>query len=70
MYNRNKEKLLRECLVDCDGYRYNCPVYTADGYSELCVWYRIIENDLEKMKTKKVTLTFNGLLKLLNKERI
>lgn len=57
---------ITKCLM-CDGYEYNCKNYSfKDGDGELCVWYRIMDKDLDKLRTHEGVITFEGLDKLLH----
>jgi len=63
---------LYKCLM-CDGYNYKCKNYTPyhddKENGELCVWYRVMQNDLEKIKRGEENLTFKGLEKILRGDK-
>lgn len=68
-------KILK-CLY-CDGYEYNCRYYSPFGMEretnpELCVYWAIVDSDLDKITEHKKgdnshALTFEYLEKILNK---
>ena len=58
----------RKCLM-CDGLDYQCNLYTPKQ-NELCVWYCVIEHDLEKISQGNMCITFSHLIDLLRGEEL
>lgn len=42
----------------CDGYDYQCGTYVHLCEEATCVWYRVVQSDLEKLLAGKEDTTF------------
>ena len=63
-----KKLQIYSCLK-CDGYKNKCDYYTPIEKDilvpNICLWYKIIENDLYKIKNNNKCLTFPLLEELI-----
>ena len=62
----NRTATLAEC-VECDGFAYQCRAYTARD-DEVCLWYEVVENDINKLVNGESYLTFPGLEEIMKKK--
>jgi hypothetical protein len=50
---------IKACLY-CDGFTQECSKYTPLK-NEVCLWYKVVENDLDKIAVGDKCLTFKKL---------
>ena len=61
-----QEEFVKGCL-ECDGFNSQCEYHTSKHKidksfdDDMCMWYKVIDNDLVKLKEGKENLTFDKL---------
>lgn len=66
---KEQYELLQKCLYSCNGEDKNCIQYQP--LNNICVWYRIVRKDVEKIKSNnKEFVSFPILEKILKNEKM
>lgn len=60
----NEDKI-RECYNNCKGKKDGCNNYTPLPNEEVCLWYKVLKNDEQKINSGDDCLTFPALENIL-----